>query len=31
VDGNPELNSAQPLFDTLSGIEPQNLSERTTR
>jgi alpha-mannosidase len=31
VDGNPKLNSAQPLFDTLSGSEPPNPLERTAR
>jgi alpha-mannosidase len=31
VDGNPELDSAQPLYDTLSGIEAPNRSERATR
>jgi alpha-mannosidase len=31
VEGNPELNAAQPLYDTLNGIESPNLSARTTR
>jgi len=30
VDGNPELHSVQPLYDTLSGIEPPSSSERAT-
>ena len=29
ADGNPELDAAQPLYDTLSGIAPPNLSAKT--
>jgi alpha-mannosidase len=31
ADGNPELDAAQPLYDTLNGIAPQNLSAGTAR
>ncbi|MCU1249976.1 MAG: Alpha-mannosidase, partial [Edaphobacter sp.] len=31
ADGNPELDAAQPLYDTLNGIAPPNLSGGTTR
>jgi alpha-mannosidase len=31
VDGNPELDAAQPLYDTLSGIAPPNPSAKTIR
>jgi alpha-mannosidase len=31
ADGNPELDAAQPLYDTLNGIAPPNLSAGTTR
>jgi alpha-mannosidase len=31
VDGNPELDAAQPLFDTLNGMASPNLSAGTTR
>jgi alpha-mannosidase len=31
VEGNPELNAAQSLYDTLNGIAPPKLSVRTTR
>jgi len=31
VDGNPELDAAQSLYDTLNDIAPPNLSTRTTR
>jgi alpha-mannosidase len=31
VEGNPELNAAQSLYDTLNGTAPPNLSVRTTR